>query len=76
MSLINCEINLILNFTGTKTFTITDIKPYIPVVALSTQDNAKILQQLKSGFKGTVNWKKISIKSIKRKKKPKLRLLD
>ena len=25
---------------------------------LSTQDNTKLLQQLKSGFKGTINWNK------------------
>ena len=25
---------------------------------LTTQDNAKLLQQLKSGFKRTINWKK------------------
>ena len=29
----------------------TDTKLYVPVVTLSTQDNAKLLQQLKSGFK-------------------------
>ena len=27
-------------------------------MALSTQDNAKLLQQLKSGFKRVINWKK------------------
>ena len=31
-------------------------KLYVPVVTLSTQDNAKLLQQLKSGFKRTINW--------------------
>ena len=59
MSLINCEFNLILtwsekfvlsNDTKARTFTITDTKLYVPVVTLSTQDNAKLLQQLKSGF--------------------------
>ena len=33
------------------TFTITDTKLYVPVVTLSFQDNAKLLKQLKSGFK-------------------------
>ena len=37
------------------TFTITDIKPYAPVVILSTQDNAKLLEQFKSSFKRTIN---------------------
>ena len=55
----NCELNLIItwsltcfitNSTGTGRFTITDKKLYVPVVTLSTQDNAKLLQQLKSGF--------------------------
>ena len=37
------------------TFAITKTKLYIPVVTLSTQDNAKLLTQLKSGFKRTIN---------------------
>ena len=50
MSLINCGINLILtwneNFvifsaTGESKFKIKDTKLYVPVVALSIQDNAK-----------------------------------
>ena len=32
------------------TFTITETNPYVPVVTLSTQDNAKLLPQLKSKF--------------------------
>ena len=39
-------------------FKITDTKLYLPVVTLSTQDKAKLLQQLKSGFKRTINWNK------------------
>ena len=31
----------------------TNAKIYVPVVTLSTQDNTKPLQQLKSGFKRT-----------------------
>ena len=65
MPLINCEDNLILtlskdcvNSTGTGKFAITETKLYIPVATLSTQDNAKLLQQLKSGFKRTINWNK------------------
>ena len=33
------------------TFSIIDTKPYVAVVTLSTQDNGKLLEQLKSGFK-------------------------
>ena len=40
------------------TFSVTDTKLYVPVVTLSTQDNAKLLEQLKSGFKRTINWNK------------------
>ena len=41
-----------------KKFKITDTKLYVPVVTLSTQDNAKRFEQLKSGFKRTINWNK------------------
>ena len=40
------------------TFTITETNLYVPVVTLSTQDNAKLLPQLKSGFKRTITWNK------------------
>ena len=43
-------------------FTITDTKLYLPVVSLSTEDNAKLLEQLKSGLKRTVNWNKYQSK--------------
>ena len=33
------------------TFSITDTKLYVPVVTLSTQDNVKLFEQLKSVFK-------------------------
>ena len=68
MPLINCEINLILTWSANcvivytyaanqnATFEITDTKLYIPVVTLSTQDNANLFKQLKSGFKRTINW--------------------
>ena len=62
--LINCEVNLILtwsstcvitNSTGTGTFEITGTKLHVPLVALSTEDNAKLLRQLKSGLKEVIN---------------------
>ena len=46
------------NSRGAGRFAITETKFYASVVTLSTQDNAKLLQQLKSGFKGTINWNK------------------
>ena len=60
MPLINCEVNLVLtwskdyviaNSTGEGKFKINDAKLYVPVVTFSTQDNAKLIQQLKSDFK-------------------------
>ena len=35
---------------------------YVPFVTLSTQDNTKLLQQLKSGFKKTIKWDKYQSK--------------
>ena len=67
MPFANCEVNLILtwsstcvitNSTGAGRFSVTDSKLYVPVVTLSTQDNAKLHQQLKSGFKRAINWNK------------------
>ena len=40
------------------TFTITETNLSVPVVTLSTQDNAKLLSQLKSGLKRTISWNK------------------
>ena len=67
MPLTICEVNLELTWsrdcvstssTGAGKFQITETKFYVPVATLSTQDNAKLLQQLKSAFKRTINWKK------------------
>ena len=66
--LINYEVDLILTWSKNcflsdgivedqvSTFAITDTTFYVPAVTLSTQDNAKLLRQIKSGFKTTVNW--------------------
>ena len=40
------------------TSVITETKLYVSVVTLLTKDNAKLLQQLKSGFKRIINWNK------------------
>ena len=70
MPLINCEVELILTWSAgcviiytdvanqNPTFTITETYLYVPVVTLSTQDNAKLLPQLKSGFKRAIKWNK------------------
>ena len=67
ISLTNCEINIDLNWSKmcvivaidvanqVTTFLITNTKLYGRVVTLSTQDNINLLEQLKSGFKRTIN---------------------
>ena len=63
MPLINCQLNLILtwckgcvitNSAAARKFAITETKLYVPVVTLSTKDNAKLLQQIKK----TISWNK------------------
>ena len=73
--LVNCEVNLISTWSANcvivytdvadqgAIFTITEAKLYFPVVTLSTQHSAKLLTQLKSGFKRTINWNKYLSKS-------------
>ena len=70
MRLINCETILQLKWSkicilvaGTPAnenprFKINDTEPYVPIVTLSTQENIKLLKQLESGFKRTINWNK------------------
>ena len=71
--LINCEVELILTWTKNCVladmtvannppsgleFQITDTKLYVPVVTLSKENDIKLLEQLKSGFKRTIKWNK------------------
>ena len=74
MPLINCQIEIILTWSVNSviistsvasqipTFTITETTLHVPLVTLSTQDNAKLLPQLKSGFKRTISWNKFLAK--------------
>ena len=67
MLLINSKTNTFFTWSAefimvTKTvvnqepkFAITDTKLYVSNVTLSVQDNAKLLQQLKTDFRGTIN---------------------
>ena len=84
MPLINCEVNLILTWsstcvttdsTGAERFAITDTRLYVPVVTLSTQENTKLLQQLKSGFKRVINWNKYLSKPELLRRNPNLNYL-
>ena len=40
------------------TFKIKDTKLYVPVVTLSAENDNKLLEQLKTGFKKTIKWNK------------------
>ena len=74
MPLIDSQISLILTWTANcvtfnstankvTTFAITDAKLYVPVLTLSSNNNGKLLRQLKSGFKRTINWNKYQSKT-------------
>ena len=68
--LINCEVKLMLDWSENcvmistyvanhlPIFTITETNLHVPAVTLSTQEQAELLSQLKSGFKRTISWNK------------------
>ena len=45
-------------FPTSAKFEITDCKLYVPVVTLSAENDNKLLEQLKSGFRRTIKWNK------------------
>ena len=57
------------------TFAITDTKLYVPVVTLSQQDYAKLLEQLQSGFTRVINWNKYLLKPELLAQNPNLNVL-
>ena len=68
--LINCKVELSLTWdpncvlsdlVGNLTFTITDAKRHVPIVALSTEDNAKLSKLLTEGFKRPIYWNKCKL---------------
>ena len=63
MSLINCKVGLSLTVAGadSATFQIIDAKLFVAVVILSTEDSAKISNQLSKGFKRLVYWNKYRV---------------
>ena len=102
MSLINCEINLILTWseycviTSKVTrhanpnanpavaaiinptnveFKVTDTKLYVPAVTLSTENDKKLLEKLKAGFKRTIKWNKYRSEMINQSKNNNLNYL-
>ena len=67
MPLINCKINLHLNWsdhcvissvTGETLFAVTNAKLHVQFVTLSIQDNIKLWKQLESGFERKMNCNK------------------
>ena len=66
MPLINCKVEFWLNWikrclltvATTAIFKITDAKLYVPIVTLSTEDNAKLSKLLGEGFKRSIYWNK------------------
>ena len=47
-----------INSPTSAKFEITDCKLYVPVVTLSAENDNKLLEQLKSGFRITIKWNK------------------
>ena len=60
--ILDCSANHVIIYTDVDdhvpTFTTAETNLYVPVVTLSTQDNSKLLSQLKNGFKRTITWNK------------------
>ena len=72
--LTNFEINVILTWSQNclilnaasnqaTIFALNNTKLYVPVVTLSSGDNRKLLQQLKSRFKHTITFNKYQFKT-------------
>ena len=79
MPLINCEVNLNLTWSATCVIVYTNVANQgakfeitATVVTLSNQDNAKLLPQLKSGFKRIINWNKYLTKPELLRRNPNL----
>ena len=70
MSLINCKIHLELNCskdcimstTDEATIKIRNRKLYVPIVTLSSKDNAKLVKLLEDGFNRPVYWNEYQTK--------------
>ena len=74
MLLINCKVyrelnwieDCILSSAGdTAKFAITYTKLHVPIVTLSTKDNANLAKQLKDGFERSVYWNSYETKPAK-----------
>ena len=70
MPLINCKVEFSLKWyerclltaaTTTATFTITDVKLYVPIVTLSIEENSKLTKLLNEGFKRPIYWNEYKV---------------
>ena len=73
MPLINCKIKLNLTWkkecilstdVGNAVFIINDTKMYVPVVALSKEDNKDFIEQQNKGFQRSIYWNEYKTKAI------------
>ena len=59
----NCLIKDATSNNQNPNFQIHDTKLYVSVITSSTKENIKLLKQLESGFKRTINWNKYLAKT-------------
>ena len=71
---VNPEVVAVINPTNA-IFEIKDTKLYVPVVPLSTEDDNKLSEQLKTGFKRTIKWNKYRSEISKQAKSNNLKYL-
>ena len=56
--MVNADADPAIVAPSDATFKIKDEKLYVPVVTLSKENETKLLEQLKTGFKRTIKWNK------------------
>ena len=64
-----------INAPTNATFQITDTKLYVPAVTLSTENEERLLEQLREGFKRTIKWNKYKSEITNQPKKNNLNYL-
>ena len=64
-----------INASTGSTFKTTDTKLYVPIVTLSTQEDNKLLRQLKTGFNWTIKWNKYRLEMSNKTKNNNLNYL-
>ena len=70
----NPAVAAIINPTNVE-FKVTDTKLYVPAVTLSTENDKKLLEKLKAGFKRTIKWNKYRSEIINQSKNNNLNYL-